>query len=109
MSIVNPENPENPADLTPGLDDVIEPEATALPHSSRREDAQVPEDLDDEDFAAAVYQERVAAGLEDYNPDEVPDATDPLPAGAREEAELAELGLGNTDEHEEEDVEYPHG
>ncbi|MDQ0094620.1 hypothetical protein [Paeniglutamicibacter psychrophenolicus] len=110
MSTVNPENSENPTDLTPGLDDVIEPETTALPHSSRRGHGKVPETLDDEDFAAAEYQERVAAGLEDYDPDEVPDATDPLPAGVPEEAERVELGLGKAnDDDDEDEEEYPHG
>lgn len=100
-------NPENPSDQVPGLDDVIDPESTALPHSSRRGHAKIPESLDDEDFAAAEYQERVAAGLEDYNPAEVPDAADPLPEGASEEAERAQRGLVITNEDDEE--EYPHG
>lgn len=38
-------------------------------------------------------QERVAAGLADYAPSDVPPATDPLPPEAAEEADLAQRGL----------------
>jgi hypothetical protein len=37
----------------------------------------------------------VAAGLADYAPGDVPDATDPLPPEASDEADLAQRGLGN--------------
>lgn len=93
-------NPENAEDGTSGLDDVIDPEGSALPPSSRRGHAKVPEGLDDDDFAAAEQQERVAAGLEDYNPAEVPPAADPVPAGSSEEAERAQRGLNDTSEKE---------
>ncbi|WP_372697653.1 hypothetical protein [Arthrobacter sp. JSM 101049] len=84
----------------PNLDDIIDPEGTALPGSDRRGHAKVPEDLDDDDFAAAEQEERVAAGLQDYAPGQVPPATDPVPPEAGEEAERAPQGL--TEESEEE-------
>lgn len=100
MTSVNPENPESPAAQTPGLDDVIDPEGSALPASSRRGHAKIPEGLDDTDFAAAEQEERVAAGLEDYNPDTVPPAVDPVPPGSSEDAERAQRGLNDTSEEE---------
>lgn len=107
MTNVNPENPENPADQTPGLDDVILPEGSGLPHSSGRGHAKLPQGPDDEDLAAAEYQERVAAGLEDYGTDQVPDAADPLPAGTSEEAERARRAL--VDPNDADEDEYPRG
>ncbi|GER22399.1 hypothetical protein NCCP1664_08960 [Zafaria cholistanensis] len=93
-------NPETPADRPDPLEDVIDPEGTALPHSSRRGHAKVPESLDDDDYAAAVEEERVAAGLEDYAPSQVPPATDPLPPEASEEADRAQRGLDQESDEE---------
>jgi len=78
---------------TPNLDDVIEPQDDALPQPIRQGHAGMPDRLDDDALAAATQQERVDAGLEDYNPDTVPPATDPLPPEASEEADLAQRGL----------------
>lgn len=78
---------------SPGNDDVIDPHDDALPPSSRRGHAKVPDELDDEDFEAAEEQERVDAGLEDYAPSDVPPAADPAPPGTSEEAERAQRGL----------------
>lgn len=78
---------------TPNLDDVIDPQEDALPTSSRRGHAKLPADMDDDDFEAAAEQERVAAGLEDYAPRDVPPATDPLPPESSEAADRAQRGL----------------
>ncbi len=83
---------------TPGLDDVIDPQEDALPTSTRTGHAKMPERIDDDDFQAAAEQERVAAGLADYAPGDVPPATDPLPPEASEEADLAQRDLLHPDE-----------
>jgi hypothetical protein len=72
----------------------------------RREHGGASARLDDDHLARLTEEERVDAGLDDYDPDEVPPATDspPLPedirqtdqyqeerAEARREAELGEL------------------
>ncbi|MGX1163144.1 hypothetical protein FBY31_2812 [Arthrobacter sp. SLBN-100] len=78
-------------DLAPG--GVIIPEEDALPNPTRTGHGKMPEDIDDDAYAAAAEQERVAAGLADYAPSDVPPATDPLPAEASEAADLAQRGL----------------
>src|SRR5437899_12614997 len=50
-------------------------------HRDRREHGGAPQRLDDDTLAEMTEDERVDAGLDDYNPDEVPPATDPLPPG----------------------------
>ncbi|HUN35403.1 MAG TPA: hypothetical protein VMU95_25665 [Trebonia sp.] len=47
----------------------------------RREHGGAPQRLDDDKLAEITEDERVDAGLDDFNPDEVPAATDPLPPG----------------------------
>lgn len=51
------------------------------PHFNRdrREHGGAPQRLDDDKLAEMAEDERVEAGLDDYNPDEVPPATDPPP------------------------------
>ena len=50
-------------------------------HRDRHEHGGMPQRLDDE-LARRTEEERVAAGLDPYDPDEVPPATDaPLPPG----------------------------
>ncbi|WP_285250860.1 hypothetical protein [Pseudarthrobacter sp. fls2-241-R2A-168] len=78
-------------DLAPG--GVIIPEEDALPNPTRTGRGKMPEDVDDDAYEAAAEQERVAAGLADYAPSDVPPATDPLPAEASEAADLAQRGL----------------
>ncbi|TQJ39059.1 hypothetical protein FBY33_1071 [Arthrobacter sp. SLBN-112] len=82
------------------LDTVIVPEEDALPNPTRRGHGKMPEDVDDDDYQRAVEQERVAAGLADYAPGDVPPATDPLPPEAADAADLAQRGLLE-DEHED--------
>ena len=49
-------------------------------HRDRREHGGMPPRLDDDELARLTEEERVAAGLDPYDPDEVPPATDaPLP------------------------------
>lgn len=82
-------------DDVPDLDDVIAPEEDALPAPIHQGHAGMPEKLDDEALAAATEQERVAAGLADYAPGQVPPATDPLPEGSSEAADRAQRGLAD--------------
>jgi hypothetical protein len=50
-------------------------------HRDRREHGGAPQRLDQDKLAEITEDERVEAGLDDFNPDEVPPATDPLPPG----------------------------
>ena len=50
-------------------------------HRDRHEHGGAPQRLDDDLLAEITENERVEAGVDDYNPDEVPSATDPLPPG----------------------------
>ena len=50
-------------------------------HRDRREHGGASQRLDDDKLAELTEDERVEAGLDAYNPDEVPPATDPLPPG----------------------------
>jgi hypothetical protein len=53
-------------------------------HRDRRYHGGAPEHLDEDKLAELTEEERVDAGLDAYNPDEVPPATDPLPEGVPE-------------------------
>jgi hypothetical protein len=75
-------------------DEPDEPEAHF--HRDRREHGGAPSHLDDDQLARLTEEERVEAGLDDYDPDEVPPATDAPPAPDITETEtyqweLAEL------------------
>ena len=48
-------------------------------HRDRREHGGAPQHLDDDRLAELAEDERVEAGLDDFNPDEVPPATDTPP------------------------------
>ena len=48
-------------------------------HRDRREHGGAPDRLDDDRLARLTEEERVEAGLDDYDPDEVPPATDEPP------------------------------
>lgn len=84
---------------------VILPEEDALPEPSRTGHGKLPENIDDDVYQEAVEQERVAAGLADYAPSDVPPATDPLPPEASEAADLAQRGLTDEDLDSGEDEE----
>ena len=49
-------------------------------HRDRREHGGAPQHLDDDQLAELTEEERVDAGVDDYDPDEVPPATDTPPA-----------------------------
>ncbi len=53
-------------------------------HRDRREHGGAPQRLDDDRLAEITEDERVEAGIDAHNPDEVPPATDPLPPGTPE-------------------------
>jgi hypothetical protein len=67
MAQLSPQGPDLP-------DEPDEPEAEF--HRDRREHGGAPSHLDDDQLARLTEEERVEAGLEDYDPDEVPPATD---------------------------------
>jgi hypothetical protein len=66
-------------------------------HRDRREHGGASQRLDDDQLAGLAEEERVAAGLDAYDPDEVPPATDtpPVPGDIRQtevyEEERAEI------------------
>lgn len=53
-------------------------------HRDRRQHGGAAQRLDTDKLDELTEDERVEAGLDAYNPDEVPPATDPLPAGVPE-------------------------
>ena len=61
--------------MTAGNDDDFPAEF----HRDRREHGGAPQRLDDDQLAELTEEERVAAGLDDYDPDQVPPATDTPP------------------------------
>jgi hypothetical protein len=67
-----PEIPEE--ETTPTLDDVIE--ATESAPRDRREHAKAPARLNDDELEHRTEQERVAVGIEDFDPNDVPSATE---------------------------------
>ena len=73
--------------------DVLEPEVDPGLHHFRSEHRGMPLRPDDDELALAAERDRVAAGLADYVPEDVPPATDPLPEGTPEEVDLAQRGL----------------
>jgi len=74
-------------------EDVLEPEEDPGLHHVRSESRGMPLRPDDDELEAAVERDRVAAGLADYAPADVPPATDPLPEGTPEAVDLAQRGL----------------
>lgn len=79
----------------PFEDEVMEPEQDpGLPHSRVDPDRGMPRDPDDDELALAAERDRVAAGVADYAPDDVPDAADEdLPEGTDPAVDLAQRGL----------------
>jgi hypothetical protein len=65
-------------------------------HRDRREHGGAPQHLDDDQLAELTEEERVDAGVDDYDPDEVPPATDTPPAPE---------DIRQTEEYEEERAE----
>jgi hypothetical protein len=56
----------------PTLDDVLATDEQVVP--DHREHAKTPKHLNDDELARRTEHERVAAGIDDYDPDEVPPA-----------------------------------
>ena len=60
-------------------------------HRDRREHGGAPEHLDDDRLARLTEEERVEAGLDPFDPDEVPPATDaPVPTDLTESEQYQE-------------------
>jgi hypothetical protein len=71
---------------------LLDPSEVGLPTPDRSRHGKMPQ-LDDDQLALIAQRERVAAGLSDY----VPPATDPLPEGSSEAADLAQRGVLDDD------------
>lgn len=81
-------------------DEVMEPEEDPGLHHVRSEHRGMPRRPDDDELERAVERDRVAVGVADYAPDDVPPATDPPPAGTDEAVDLAQRDLlGDTSDH----------
>lgn len=63
-----------PEQTTPTVDDVMEPTENAP--RDRRGHAKQPPRLNDEALEHRTEQERVATGVDDFDPDDVPSATE---------------------------------
>jgi hypothetical protein len=73
----------------------------------RREHGGAPMRPDDDELARRTEQERVDAGVDDYDPDEVPPATDePVPTDLTESEEYQEAQAETRREEEEGEI-YP--
>lgn len=73
-------------------------------HRDRREHGGAPQRLDDDTLAEMAEDERVDAGLDDYNPDEVPPATDPLPPDEADEAARPDVRQGTVYQEEQAEI-----
>jgi hypothetical protein len=82
---------DDPPMAGPVVDDVMAAPGPPEVTPDRREHGGAPFHLDDDALAERTEQERVDAGLEDYNPDDVPPATDdPVPSDITESDEYQE-------------------
>jgi hypothetical protein len=57
-------------------------------HRDRRQHGGAAQRLDEDKLAELTEGERVEAGLDAFNPDEVPPATDPLPDGVPQRTDV---------------------
>jgi hypothetical protein len=73
-------------------EDVDDRQDDALPAPSEHH-GKLPERIDDDALEVATQHERVAAGLADYAPSDVPDAADSAPTGSSAEVDRAQRGL----------------
>jgi hypothetical protein len=76
-------------------DEPLEPEFDPGLPRRRSEHGGMPR-RDDDEFALAAERDRVAAGLEDYAPDDVPPAADPPPPEVSEAVDLRNEGCWAT-------------
>jgi hypothetical protein len=73
----------------------------------RREHGGAPQSPDDDELARRTEEERVEAGVDDYDPDEVPPATDdPVPTDVRDTDEYREAEAERRREESEGEI-YP--
>lgn len=81
---------DNPAGSRP--DPVPDQPEEPVFHRDRREHGGAPRNPGDDQLARETEQERADAGLEDYDPGDVPPATDtpPQPAGIRQTEQYVE-------------------
>jgi hypothetical protein len=64
-----------------------DPEPAERFHRDRREHGGSPQRIDDDKLARLTEEERVEAGVDDFDPDEVPPATDAPPKFDLQESE----------------------
>src|SRR3954466_12698470 len=83
---------DTPNDDPLATPELLDPADAGLPRPDRSGHGKMP-GLGEDELALIAARERVAAGLEDYVPEDVPPATDPLPEGSSELAGLAPRGL----------------
>jgi hypothetical protein len=73
----------------------------------RREHAGAPARPDDDELARRTERERVDAGVEDYDPDDVPPATDAEPVADPTDTEAYREEVAEIDREAEEGELYP--
>jgi hypothetical protein len=76
------------------LEDADDRQDVGLPAPSEHH-AKMPDRVDDDALEVATQHERVAAGLADYAPSDVPDAADSAPTGSSAEVDRAQRGLND--------------
>jgi hypothetical protein len=81
------------SEVDPEQGDVLEPEEDPGLPRRRSEHGGMPLHPDDDALELAVERDRVAAGIADYAPDDVPPAADPPPDDAADVVDLAQRGL----------------
>jgi hypothetical protein len=81
------------SEVDPEQRDVLEPEEDPGLPRRRSEHGGMPLRPDDDALEVAVERDRVAAGVADYAPDDVPPAADPPPDDAADVVDLAQRGL----------------
>jgi hypothetical protein len=79
-------------DDSQNVEDVDDRQDVPLPAPSEHH-AKLPERVDDDALEVVTQHERVAAGLADYAPSDVPDAADSAPTGTSAEVDQAQRGL----------------
>jgi hypothetical protein len=79
-------------------------------HRNRREHGGAPQRLDDDQLARLTEEERVDAGVDAYDPDEVPPATDepPQPFDVTETDEYQEARAEIKREYDKDELELEH-
>ena len=75
-------------------------------HRNRREHGGAPQRIDDDRLARLTEEERVEAGVDDFDPDEVPPATDspPQPWDVRQTEEYQEARAEIRREYDEDEL-----